>query len=113
MKDIFEKLMWNARLFIILAVILSLVGSILLFIVASVDILKVAKQTYLYYIGSLGADADIHHLLLNVIIMAVDLNDCLKLCTYVEGGFEDEPAEISISALTVTISAKSACFNAT
>lgn len=73
MKDIFEKLMWNARLFIILAVILSLVGSILLFIVASVDILKVAKQTYLYYIGSLGADADIHHLLLNVIIMAVDL----------------------------------------
>lgn len=73
MKDIFEKLMWNARLFIILAVLLSLVGSILLFIVASVDILKAAKQTYLYYIGSLGADADIHHLLLNVIIMAVDL----------------------------------------
>ncbi len=65
--------MWNARLFIILAVVLSLVGSILLFIVASIDILKVAKQTYLYYIGALGADADIHNLLLNSIIMAIDL----------------------------------------
>ncbi len=65
--------MWNARLFIILAVILSLVGSILLFIVASVDILKATKQTYFYYLGSLEADADIHNLLLNSIIMAIDL----------------------------------------
>lgn len=73
MKNIFEKLMWNARLFIILAVILSLVGSILLFIVASVDILKAAKQTYLYYAGFLESGVDIHNILLNTIIMAVDL----------------------------------------
>lgn len=65
--------MWNARLFIILAVILSLVGSILLFIVASVDILKAAKQTYLYYVGLLESGVDIHNVLLNTIIMAVDL----------------------------------------
>lgn len=73
MRVLFEKLMWNARLFIILAVILSLVGSILLFVVASVDIIKAAKQTYLYYIGSLGDEADIHTILLNTIIMAIDL----------------------------------------
>ncbi len=73
MKNIFEKLMWNARLFVILAVILSLIGSILLFVVASVDILKAAKQTYFYYVGVLGADADIHNILLNTIIMAIDL----------------------------------------
>ncbi|WP_297810321.1 YqhA family protein [uncultured Helicobacter sp.] len=65
--------MWNARLFVILAVILSLIGSILLFVVASVDILKAAKQTYFYYVGVLGADADIHNILLNTIIMAIDL----------------------------------------
>lgn len=73
MKSIFETLMWNARLFVILAVILSLIGSILLFVVASIDILKATQQTYLYYIGSLGLEADIHNLLLNSIIMAVDL----------------------------------------
>ncbi|EEO26691.1 hypothetical protein HWAG_01483 [Helicobacter winghamensis ATCC BAA-430] len=73
MRVLFEKLMWNARLFIILAVILSLVGSILLFVVASVDIIKAAKQTYLYYIGALWEGADIHNILLNSIIMAIDL----------------------------------------
>ena len=73
MRILFEKLMWNARLFIILAVILSLVGSILLFIVASIDIIKAAKQTYLYYVDTLGAGADIHNILLNSIIMAIDL----------------------------------------
>lgn len=73
MRCFFEKFMWNARLFIILAVILSLVGSMLLFIVASMDILKAVKQTYLYYVGALSAGADIHNILLNSIIMAIDL----------------------------------------
>lgn len=72
-RRIFEKLMWNARLFIILAVVLSLVGSVLLFIVASIDIIKAAKDTFLYYSGVLGDGADIHNILLNTIIMAVDL----------------------------------------
>lgn len=73
MRCFFEKFMWNARLFIILAVILSLIGSMLLFIVASMDILKAVKQTYLYYVGALSAGADIHNILLNSIIMAIDL----------------------------------------
>ena len=64
--------MWNARLFVVLAVILSLVGSILLFIVASIDIIKAAKDTYLYYVG-VSQDSDIHNILLNTIIMAIDL----------------------------------------
>lgn len=73
LQHCFEKLMWNARLFVILAVILSLVGSILLFIVASIDIIKAAKDTYLYYVGTLAKDLDIHNILLNTIIMAIDL----------------------------------------
>ncbi|CAM2939403.1 YqhA family protein [Helicobacter burdigaliensis] len=73
LRKTFESLMWNARLFIILAVILSLIGAILLFIVASVDIIKAGKQTYLYYTHALEAGADIHNILLNTIIMAIDL----------------------------------------
>ena len=73
LKILFEKLMWNARLFILLAVILSLVGSILLFVVASIDIIKAAKETYLYYVGVLAEGTDIHNILLNSIIMAIDL----------------------------------------
>lgn len=71
-KTIFENFMWGTRLFIILAVVLSLVGAMLLFLVASFDILKAAKQTYLYYFGFLEG-ADIHNILLSSIIMAVDL----------------------------------------
>ncbi|WP_104722230.1 YqhA family protein [Helicobacter mesocricetorum] len=65
--------MWNARLFVVLAVILSLLGSILLFIVASIDIIKAAKDTYLYYTGALTQNLDIHNILLHTIIMAIDL----------------------------------------
>ena len=73
LRIIFEKLMWNARLFIIFAVVLSLIGAILLFVVASVDIIKAAKNTFLYYMHLLPAGSDIHTILLNTIIMAIDL----------------------------------------
>lgn len=69
----FAQILWNSRLFIIFAVILSMVGSILLFLVASVDIVKVVGATYQYYQGALGEGADIHNILLNTIIMAIDL----------------------------------------
>ncbi|RAX58839.1 hypothetical protein CCZ01_01190 [Helicobacter monodelphidis] len=73
LKRFFEGILWNARLFIILAVILSMLGAILLFIVASIDIVLAIKQTYLYYTGMLEKGADIHNILLNTIIMAIDL----------------------------------------
>lgn len=73
LHKIFEKILWNSRLFIIFAVILSMVGSILLFWVASVDILKAAFKTYQYYTIGLSAGEDIHTILLNAIIGAIDL----------------------------------------
>ncbi|RDU68772.1 hypothetical protein CQA62_05120 [Helicobacter cholecystus] len=69
----FENILWNARLFIIFAVVFSMVGSILLFIVASMDIIKAVGATYKYYMGMLAEDVDIHNILLNTIIMAIDL----------------------------------------
>ena len=57
----------------ILAVILSLVGSVLLFIVASWDIIHAGIKTIGYYSGSTTGHDDIHNLLLNAIISSIDL----------------------------------------
>lgn len=73
LHKIFERILWNSRLFIIFAVILSMLGSILLFWVASVDILKASYKTYQYYTVGLSAGEDIHTILLNAIISAIDL----------------------------------------
>ncbi|WP_104696865.1 MULTISPECIES: YqhA family protein [unclassified Helicobacter] len=73
MKKIFESILWNARLIILLAVVLSLVGSILLFIVASWDIINAGIQTMYYYTGKGGQGHDIHNILLNAIISSIDL----------------------------------------
>ena len=69
----FENILWNSRLVIIFAVILSMVGSLLLFVVASMDIIRATISTYQYYMGKLAEGTDIHNILLNHIIMAIDL----------------------------------------
>lgn len=69
---LFERILWNSRLFVVFAVILSMTGSVLLFLVASADIVIAVRETYRYYSGS-AHEIDIHNLLLNTIIMAVDL----------------------------------------
>ncbi|PAF48928.1 hypothetical protein BKH41_04690 [Helicobacter sp. 12S02232-10] len=73
LQKLFEKLLWNSRLFIILAVVLSMVGAVLLFIVASIDVIKAVINTYRYYLGLLGQEADIHNVLLHTIVSAIDL----------------------------------------
>ncbi|CAE09517.1 YqhA family protein [Wolinella succinogenes] len=73
MGKYFERLLWNSRLFVIFAVVLSLLGSVALFFVASMDIFKASMKTISYYRGLLPPDADIHEILLSNIIMAVDL----------------------------------------
>lgn len=70
---IFERILWNSRLFVIFAVILSMTGSILLFLVASADIVMAVGETYRYYTAKTAHEIDIHNVLLNTIIMAVDL----------------------------------------
>ncbi len=73
MKRIFETILWNARLFVLFAVVLSLVGSVLLFMVASWDIIEAGIKTLHYYTGSQQIGHDIHNLLLNAIISSIDL----------------------------------------
>ncbi len=68
----FESTLWSGRLFILLAVIFSMVGAIILFIVASVDIFHVATNTISYYTGS-NHSHDFHGDVVSGIIGAVDL----------------------------------------
>jgi len=71
-EKIFESLLWNGRLFVILAVIFSMVGAIILFIVASVDIFNVAGETILVYVNHEHPD-NFHEIVVGGIIGAVDL----------------------------------------
>ncbi len=71
-ERIFEGTLWNGRLFILLAVIFSMVGAIILFIVASTDIYGVAAQTVNVYLSH-AHPADFHEIVVGGIIGAVDL----------------------------------------
>jgi len=68
----FESTLWNGRLFILLAVIFSMVGAIILFIVASTDIFHVASQTVSVYFSGAHPE-DFHEMVVGGIIGAVDL----------------------------------------
>jgi len=68
----FEWVLWNSRLFTLFAVIFALIGSVVLFIVASIDIFKVGLEAIKYYTAT-GYSGDIHEIALSGIIMAVDL----------------------------------------
>ena len=67
----FEKLLWNSRFLVLIAVVSSLLGSLVLFIVGTMDIFKVAKMTFDYYLGR--SDQDIHEFIVTDIIIAIDI----------------------------------------
>jgi uncharacterized membrane protein YqhA len=66
-----ETALWNSRFLVMLAVVPSLLGSLMLFIVGTVDIFKVVANVMGYYL--LGGTQDIHDSLVPDIIIAVDI----------------------------------------
>ena len=72
LEKIFESGLWQGRLFILLAVIFGMVGAVVLFIVASMDIYHVA--TYTIDVITTGAHpSNFHEKIVGDIIGAVDL----------------------------------------
>ncbi len=71
-EKVFESVLWNGRLFILLAVIFSMVGAIILFVVASADIFDVAMKTISVYVNHEHPD-NFHEMVVGGIIGAVDL----------------------------------------
>jgi uncharacterized membrane protein YqhA len=72
LEKIFENAMWKTRLFVLFAVIFGLLGSIVLFIVASMDIFEVLKYTINVYSNGLHPEK-FHEEIVSKIIGAVDL----------------------------------------
>ncbi|RAU19294.1 YqhA family protein [Nitrincola tibetensis] len=68
---VLEKILWNSRFLVLIAVVSSLLGSLVLFVVGTMDIFKVAWMTFEYYLGS--SDQDIHDFIITDIILAVDI----------------------------------------
>ena len=72
LEKFFENAMWQTRLFVLFAVIFGLLGSIVLFIVASMDIFEVLKYTINVYYNGLHPE-NFHEEIVSKIIGAVDL----------------------------------------
>lgn len=66
----FEQFLWHSRLLVLLAVIPALLGALVLFLIASLDILAVVVDTWRHY---LSGGPDIHKSVVTDIIVAIDI----------------------------------------
>lgn len=71
-EKIFENAIWKTRLLILSAVVFGLIGALILFIVASIDIVSVFSYTFNVYANGLHPE-DFHQKIVSDIIGAVDL----------------------------------------
>jgi len=67
----FEQFLWKSRFLVLIAVVSSLIGSLVLFVVGTLDIFKVGFSTINYYLGR--SEQDIHEFIVTDIILAVDI----------------------------------------
>jgi uncharacterized membrane protein YqhA len=72
LETVFEGALWRSRFLVILAVVSSLFGSMVLFIIGSLDMVDVLAKTWGYYI--LGDHSyDLHAKVVGELIGAIDL----------------------------------------
>ncbi|THF54304.1 MAG: YqhA family protein [Methylophaga nitratireducenticrescens] len=67
----FEQFLWKSRFLVLIAVVSSLIGSLVLFVVGTLDILKVGLSAVNYYLGR--SEQDIHEFIVTDIILAIDI----------------------------------------
>jgi len=72
LEFVFENILWNSRLFVLLAVVFSMIGGVSLFIVASVDIAGVAGNVITAYMSHEHAE-DFHQNIVGGLVGAIDL----------------------------------------
>ena len=70
-ESVFENFLWNSRFLVLIPVISSLLGSFILFIVGTLDIIKVTLTSINYYLGR--ETQDIHDFIVTDIILAIDI----------------------------------------
>lgn len=67
----FEQFLWQSRFLVLIAVLASLLGALVLFLVGTVDIIKVAVAVIDYYLGR--SSEDLHEFIVTDIIIAIDI----------------------------------------
>ncbi|MGM0449624.1 MAG: YqhA family protein [Pseudomonadota bacterium] len=67
----FERFLWQSRFLVLIAVIASLLGASLLFVVGTLDIIGIIVASVEYYLGHGGKD--IHDFIVTDIIIAMDI----------------------------------------
>ena len=67
----FEFILWSSRLLVMLAVVPSLLGAAVLFLIGTADVLGIVAGTIAYYLGF--GTGDIHDTVIPEIIIAVDI----------------------------------------
>ena len=72
-EKLFEAIIWNSRLVVLLAVVFGLLGAIILFIIASMDIWGVAVQSFQVITHTIPHPEHFHEDVVAGIIGAVDL----------------------------------------
>ncbi|SFV52652.1 Arginine/ornithine antiporter ArcD [hydrothermal vent metagenome] len=72
-EKLFEGAIWNSRFIVLLAVVFGLIGAMILFIVASMDIWEVAVRTYQVVLHIIPHPEHFHEDIVSGIIGAVDL----------------------------------------
>ncbi len=70
-ESAFEQFLWRSRFLVLIPVISSLLGSLILFIVGTMDIIKVTLTSINYYLGR--ETQDIHDFIVTDIILAIDI----------------------------------------
>ncbi|WP_189464726.1 YqhA family protein [Litchfieldella qijiaojingensis] len=71
LEEGFERFLWYSRFMVLLAVVPSLLGALALFIIATLDILEVVIDAWVYYVA--GGSEDIHDTVVTDVIVAVDM----------------------------------------
>jgi uncharacterized membrane protein YqhA len=71
-ERMFETLLWQSRFLVLLAVIPSIFGAVVLFIIAGMDIFEVVNGTWHYYVTG-NRTVDIHETVVADIVGAVDI----------------------------------------
>jgi len=73
LEIIFERLLWKSRLIVIIAVVCGVIGSSIMFVVASFDIWHTINDTLNFFIRDYTEKEEFHSKLISQIIGAVDL----------------------------------------
>lgn len=71
LEKTFERFLWQSRFLVLIAVIASLLGALLLFVVGTLDIVAILISSMEYYLGQ-GSE-DIHDFIVTDIIIAIDI----------------------------------------